>query len=163
MAPSRVDPQEDDSEVQEPSVVYDINVPYKVPSEEYERRTRERTEFPDYLPHWQEGQWHDDFPLFDYKDPALQADPKKPHLFTAGVTAQPVTPRMGTVLTGVKLETLAQEAKDELALLICERKFVVLREQFSFLNSGPQFQKDFMSYFGKLSRQPVTGAIKGHP
>lgn len=162
MAPSRMDPQ-DDFDMKEPKVVYDINVPYKVQSEEYECRTRERTEFPTYLPYWEQGQWHDDFPIFDYEDPALRADPKKPHLFTAGVTAEPVTPRMGTVLTGIKIETLSQEAKDELALLICERKFVVLREQLSFLKSGPQFQKDFMSYFGKLSRQPVTGAIKGHP
>jgi len=47
---------------------------------------------------------------------------------------------MGTILTGVKLETLSREAKDELALLICERKVVMLREQLEFLNSGPQFQ-----------------------
>ncbi|PBP18542.1 alpha-ketoglutarate-dependent taurine dioxygenase [Diplocarpon rosae] len=86
-----------------------------------------------------------------------------PHLFTAGVSGQPVTPRMGTILTGVKLETLSPAAKDELALLICERKFVVMREQLGFLNSGPQFQVDFMSHFGKLSRQPVTGTIPGHP
>ncbi len=64
---------------------------------------------------------------------------------------------------GIKLETLSPAAKDELALLICERKFVVLREQADFLHSGPQFQVDFMSYFGKLSRQPVSGAIRGYP
>ncbi|KAG4439826.1 hypothetical protein IFR05_004675 [Cadophora sp. M221] len=162
MAPSRMDPQ-DDYDVPEPKTVYDINIPYKTQSEEYERRIQQRTEFPGYLPHWEQGQWFEDFPEFDYEDPALRADPEKPHLFTAGVSAQPVTPRMGTILTGVKLETLSQEAKDELALLICERKFVVLREQLDFLHSGPQFQKDFMSYFGKLSRQPVTGAVKDHP
>jgi len=47
---------------------------------------------------------------------------------------------MGTILTGVKLETLSKEAKDELALLICERKVVILREQLDFLKAGPQFQ-----------------------
>jgi len=47
---------------------------------------------------------------------------------------------MGTILTGVKLETLSKEGRDELALLICERRVVVLREQLDFLKSGPQFQ-----------------------
>ncbi|KAI9048991.1 hypothetical protein LZ554_006840 [Drepanopeziza brunnea f. sp. 'monogermtubi'] len=160
MVPSRVD---DEFEVKEPKTVYDINIPYQSQSEAYERRTRDRTEFPEYLPHWEAGEFYPAFPEFEYHDPALRADPHMPHLFTAGVTAQPVTPRMGTILTGVKLETLCRDAKDELALLICERKFVVLREQLDFLHSGPQFQKDFMSYFGKLSRQPVSGSVKGHP
>ena len=147
----------------EPKASYDINVPYRSGSEEYNQRIQRNTDFPEYLPVWEEGVWHDDFPIFDYQDPALRADKRKPHLFTEGVQAQRVTPRMGTVLTGVKLENLSREAKDELALLICERKFVVLREQLDFLRAGPQFQVDFMSHFGKLSNQPVTGAIKGFP
>lgn len=161
MTPARTDESLDF--LPEPKTSYDINVPYRTQSEEYERRIRGRTEFPEYLPVWEEGVWHDDFPLFDFQDPALRADKKKPNLLTAGVTATPVTPKMGTVLTGVKLETLSQKGKDELALLISERKFVVLREQSDFLHTGPQFQVDFMSYFGKLSRQPVTGTIKGFP
>lgn len=140
-----------------------IDSPYKPQAAEYENRVRERTEFPDYLPVWEKGIFFEDFPIFKYQDPALRADKSKPHLFTAGVTAKHVTPRMGTILTGVKLETLSNEAKDELALLISERKFVVCREQTDFLYSGPQFQSDFMSYFGKLSHQPVSGAVKGHP
>ena len=162
MAPSLIS-QTQDYESAEPKTSYDINVPYKSGSEEYNQRIQRNTEFPEYLPVWEEGIWHDDFPIFDYQDPALRADRKKPHLFTDGVKAQRVTPRMGTILTGVKLEELSKEAKDELALLICERKFVVLREQLDFLRAGPQFQVDFMSYFGKLSNQPVTGAIKGFP
>jgi len=158
MAPSRI---EDD--FSEPRTTYDINVPYKSLTEDYERHVKGRTEFPEYLPVWEEGIWFDDFPIFEFHDPALRADKSKPHLFQPGVTAQLITPRMGTILTGVKLETLSAEAKDELALLICERKVVVLREQLGFLKAGPQFQVDFMSYYGKLSMQPVTGAIKGFP
>ncbi|KAK2629348.1 hypothetical protein QTJ16_000168 [Diplocarpon rosae] len=163
MAPSRLDPQDDYAVQEEPKIVYDINIPYKPQTDEDARHTKGRTEFPDYLPVWEKGQWHEDVPIFDYEDPALRADPEMPHLFAAGVSAQAVTPRMGTILTGLKLETLSPAAKDELALLICERKFVVMREQLGFLNSGPQFQVDFMSHFGKLSRQPVTGTIPGHP
>lgn len=161
MAPSRTDPTSPSSDDGENT--YDLNVPYRIFSEDYKRHVEGRTEFPAYLPVWEEGVWFDDFPIFDYEDPALRADKKKPHLFKAGVTGQLITPRMGTILTGVKLEELSSEAKDELALLICERKVVVLREQLGFLRAGPQFQVEFMSYFGKLSNQPVTGAIKGFP
>ena len=73
----------------------------------------------------QEGVWHDDFPLFDYEDPALRADITKPNLFQKGVTQKLITPKMGTILTGVRLEALSKAGKDELALLICERKIVV--------------------------------------
>jgi sulfonate dioxygenase len=150
MAPSRTEPL--DFDVPEPKVSYDINVPYNSGPEEYEQRIRANSEFPEYLPVWEEGLWFDDFPIFDYHDPALRADKTKPHLLTSNVKIQSVTPRMGSVLTGVKLETLSPEAKDELALLICERKFVVLREQSDFLHAGPQFQVDFMEYFGKLNQ-----------
>lgn len=164
MAPSRIDEPVDSG--YEAETTYDINIPFgkaKNNPDEYEKLTRSRTEWPEYLPVWEEGIWHPDFPTFKYNDPALRADPAKPHLFTPGVTAYQITPRLGTVLTGVKLDKLCQKGKDELALLICERKVVVLREQLDFLNAGPQFQVDFMSYFGKLSNQPVTGAIKGFP
>jgi sulfonate dioxygenase len=164
MAPSRIyDEPAEPAESAEPKTTYDINIPYKPLSEDYKRYIKGRTEFPEYLPVWEPGVWFDDFPIFEYHDPALRANKEKPHLFQSGVTAQPITPRMGTILTGVKLETLSDEAKDELALLICERKVVILREQLDFLRAGPQFQVDFMSHFGKLSIQPVTGAVKGFP
>ena len=161
MAPARND--EVLEYLPEPKTSYDINIPYKKISEEEKQIIAGRTEFPDYLPVWDKGLWFEDFPTFDFHDPALRADKSKPHLFTSGVAAKAVTPKMGTILTGVRLETLSTQAKDELALLISERKFVVFREQGDFLHSGPQFQKDFMSHFGKLSRQPVSGAVKGHP
>lgn len=164
MAPSRTgDSPTRDCPIPPPKVTYDINVPYVPPTGEYERRIKDRTEFPDYLPVWEEGVWFDECPVSDYHDPALRADKAKPHLFTQGVEARSITPKMGTILTGVKLENLGPEAKDELALLTSERKVVVLREQSGFLHSGPAFQVEFMEHFGKLSHQPVTGAVKGFP
>lgn len=173
MAPGRLDDDyavrevhevhEHPLDLPEPKTVYDINIPYKSQSEAYERHARERTEFPDYLPHWEPGEFHAPAPAFEYHDPALRADPHMPHLLRAGVTATPVTPRMGTILSGLQLESLSAAAKDELALLVCERKFVVCREQLGFLGAGPQGQKDFMAHFGPLSRQPVSGAVKDHP
>ncbi|KAH8668159.1 putative alpha-ketoglutarate-dependent sulfonate dioxygenase [Tricladium varicosporioides] len=162
MSPSRMD-EDRDYDTPEPKVSYDINVPYMPPTGEYERRIKDRTEFPEYLPVWEKDTCFEPVQGFEYQDPALRADKRKPHLFTPGVKAQAITPKMGTVLTGVKLEDLCQAGKDELALLISERKVVVFREQFNFLSKGPAYQVNFMEHFGKLSRQPVTGAVKGFP
>jgi sulfonate dioxygenase len=152
-----------DDDRQKSNEIYDINVPYHALPEEYEKRIQSRTEFPQYLPSWEQGVWHDDYPIFDFHDPALRADKKKPNLLHPEVVAEPVTARMGTILRGVNLKTLSNEAKDELALLICERKFVVLRDQLDFLQAGPQFQVDFMEHYGKLAHHPVTGSLKGFP
>ncbi|KAF7874919.1 hypothetical protein EAF04_002093 [Stromatinia cepivora] len=160
MAPSRLT---EEDEVAVPDISYDINLPYNHVSDEYDQSSKRRTEFPNYLPSWEDDVWFDEFQHFEYHDPALRANKSKPNLFNGGVKAKHITPKMGTILTGVKLEELSDEGKDELALLITERKIVVLREQSDFLHSGPQFQQDFMSYFGPLSIQPVSGSVKGHP
>lgn len=162
MAPSRTSfPLEED--LPEPAISYDINLPYKPQSAEYLDRVGRRTEFPNYLPAWESNIWFNEVPKFDYHDPASRAAKSKPHLLHSGVTVRHITPKMGTVLTGLQMQNLSDAARDELALLIVERKIVVLRDQSEFLHSGPQFQKDFMSYFGKLSHQPVSGAVKGFP
>ena len=143
-------------------VSYDINLPY-APSTELEReRARSRTEYPEYLPSFDPVRFTI-LPTFEYQDPALRATKNKPNLLLPGVTIRDVTPKMGAILSGVKLNNLSGSAKDELALLICERKVVVLREQRDFLQAGPQFQQDFMRHYGKPNYQPVTGSIKGFP
>ena len=124
-------------------VSYDINLPYKPPTETERENAKARTEFPKYLPTW-DKMWFDECPPFEFTDPGLRADKTKPHLLHFGVTMRDVTPKMGTVLAGVKLEGLSSAAKDELAHLISERKLVVLRDQKSFLEAGPGFQQDFM-------------------
>ena len=143
-------------------VSYDINLPYKPQSASELEQARLRTEYPDYLPQFDDI-WFDKLPEFEYHDPALRADKKKPNLLTSGVTFRHITPKMGTVLFGVKLKELSDAGKDELALLISERKVVAFREQKEFLQAGPQFQQDFMTYFGKPNYQPVTGSVKGFP
>jgi sulfonate dioxygenase len=73
---------------------------------------------------------------------------------------------MGTILNGIQLTDLSDAAKDELALLISERKVVAFHEQkfvmlpscqiarsptfCSFqVDAGPAFQQKWMDYFGK--------------
>lgn len=161
MAPSRISEPEDD--VPAPKVVYDINLPYATPEGEDLDRISKRTEFPGYLPTWEPNLWFDDVQPFDFPDPALRADEQMPNLLKPGVKVRHITPKMGTVLSNIKIEELSNAGRDELALLISKRKIVVFRDQLDFLKSGPQYQQDFMSYFGKLSYQPVSGAVKGHP
>lgn len=115
-------------------VSYDINLPYRAPTEAAMESAKERTEFPAYLPTW-DRIWFDDLPEFPYEDPALRAHGTT-NLLKEGVRVNKITPKMGTILAGVKLEELDLKAKDELALLISERKIVVLRDQVSFLNAG---------------------------
>ena len=160
MAPSIA--QLTDSNDHEEAISYDINLPYIPQTESEQIKARQRTEFPDYLPTW-DVTWFDKCPTFEYHDPALRADKSKPNLFQSGITARDITPKMGTILTGLNLKELTDAARDELALLISERKIVVLRNQEEFLHSGPQYQQDFMAYYGKPNYQPVSGCVKGFP
>ena len=162
MAPG-INVQHTKENIPEPKISYDINLPYKKQSAEYDARVLHRTDFPDYLPTWEAGLWFDEVKPFKFDDPALHADKTKPNLFTKGVVSRDITPKMGTILSGVRIQDLCPNARNELALLISERKVVVLRDQDDFLHAGPQYQEDFMSYFGKLSYQPVSGSVKGHP
>jgi hypothetical protein len=62
---------------------------------------------------WEDDVWFDEVQPFEYHDPALRADKSKPHLLKGGVKIKHITPKMGTILTGVKMEELSSEAKDE--------------------------------------------------
>lgn len=89
---------------------------------------------------------------FEVTDKGTLADKAKPHLFNTNdpnVTIEKLTPRVGTEIIGLQLSQLNDEQKNELALLIAERGVVVFRGQ-DFKDIGPQKQKEFGEYFGKL-------------
>jgi sulfonate dioxygenase len=88
--------------------------------------------------------------LFDFHDRGLDADKAKPNLFKSpGAALTKLTPRVGTEVKGLQLSQLTDAQKNELALLIAERGVVVFRDQ-DFKDIGPEKQKAFGSYFGKL-------------
>jgi sulfonate dioxygenase len=119
------------------------------------------TKYPEYLPTWDKA-WYKKLSLFHFEDPALRVkDTSKPNLLQ-GATLQRIQPRIGSILKGVQISQLSNAAKDELALLIAERKVVVFPDQ-DIVDAGPAKQHDFMNYFGKLNYQPVSGSIKGYP
>jgi sulfonate dioxygenase len=87
-----------------------------------------------------------------FVDRGLAADKSKPNLLRKNdpnVVATKLTPLVGTEIRGLQLSQLTDVQKDELALLIAERGVVVFRDQ-DFKDIGPEKQKAFGSYFGKL-------------
>ncbi|THC90496.1 hypothetical protein EYZ11_010042 [Aspergillus tanneri] len=143
---------------EEEPISYDINIPYMDVNQE----THARTRYPEYLPTWDKI-WFDPLPPFTYEDPALRVtDKSKRNLLTPGAKVTEIQPRMGTVVEGVQLNQLTDAAKDELALLVSERKVVAFPDQ-DLIDDGPAAQEAFMSHFGKPNYQPVSGSVRGHP
>lgn len=142
------------------SINYDINISYNLAGKE-RAAAEARTKYPEYLPSWDKV-WFDRLPPFEYHDPALRADPSKPNLLQNGVRLEHITPRLGSTVYGVQLTQLSDVQKDELALLICERKILAFPDQ-DFTDAGPESQQNLMRYFGKLNYQPVSGSMKGYP
>ncbi|KAF8871003.1 alpha-ketoglutarate-dependent taurine dioxygenase [Mucidula mucida] len=141
----------------EPVVTYDINIPYKSEDGKFPPNIK----YPAYAPTW-DPIWFGPLPPFEFEDPALRADKAKPSLLSQVTAVEEITPRMGTVLRGVQLTSLTDAAKDELALLVSERKIVAFPDQ-DFIDAGPEYQQAFMDYFGKRNYQPVSGSVKGYP
>ncbi|KAL2814675.1 hypothetical protein BDW59DRAFT_167083 [Aspergillus cavernicola] len=101
---------------------------------------------------------------FEVNDRGHAADKAKPHLFKTGdpnVDITKLTPRVGTEVRGLQLSQLTDAQKDELALLIAERGVVVFRDQ-DFKDIGPEKQKEFAAYFGRLHVHPVGAHVEGH-
>ena len=87
---------------------------------------------------------------FDFHDRGLDADKAKPNLLNhPGISLTRLTPRIGTEISGAQLSELSDAQKNELALLVAERGVVVFRDQ-DFKDIGPQRQKEFAQYFGRL-------------
>lgn len=150
-------------------VSYDINLAYK-PLSDKEREKYTHTpknvkinKYAHYLPVWEQGLFFKPLPPFEFVDPASRADPRKPNLLgSKGISIKDLTPKMGSEISGIQLTNLTDTQKNELALLISERKCIVFRDQ-DFLDWGPGKQQEFMAYFGKPNYQPVTGHVAGYP
>lgn len=150
--------KEEGAKAQKNLLVYDINVPYIGLTEE----TNKSTDYPQYIPTW-DPIWFDPLPPFDFEDPALRVtDKSKPNLLQLPAKVTHIQPGFGSVVTGVQLGALSDVGKDELALLIAERKVVVFPDQ-TLIDGGPAVQQEFMRYFGKLNYQPVSGTVPDYP
>ncbi|KAK1142493.1 hypothetical protein N8T08_007855 [Aspergillus melleus] len=143
---------------EEEPISYDINIPYV----DVNKQTQARTRYPEYLPTWDKI-WFDPLTPFTYEDPALRVkDKSKRNLLGPDAKVTEIQPRMGSIVEGVQLSQLTDAAKDELALLVAERKVVAFPEQ-DLIDAGPEAQEAFMRHFGKPNYQPVSGTVRDHP
>lgn len=150
-------------------ISYDINIPYY---REPGAVSKPTTPYPEYLPTWDPVFFPPLVP-FEYVDPALRSAPGlfpgqlSPTATSGGALASakitPIQPKLGSVVTGVRLSDLTAADKDALARLVCERKVVAFPDQSDFLDLGPAQQQEWMNHFGKPHYQPVSGSVRGFP
>jgi sulfonate dioxygenase len=101
--------------------------------------------------------------VFEFEDRGHYGDSRMTNLFqnTPNLKVTKLTPRVGTEISGLQLSQLNSAQKDDLALLISERGVVVFRDQ-DFKDIGPDAQKEFGRYFGRLHVHPVGAHVKNH-
>ncbi|CDM30353.1 Taurine catabolism dioxygenase TauD/TfdA [Penicillium roqueforti FM164] len=102
---------------------------------------------PNYLPVWDYGGKYPPLEPFTHVDHGKDADPSFKDLLTEGSKIQKLTPTIGSEVTGVQLSKLTAAGKDQLALLVAQRKVAL----------------DFGGYFGRHHIHPTSGAPEGYP
>ncbi|KAF2449115.1 TauD-domain-containing protein [Karstenula rhodostoma CBS 690.94] len=130
----------------------------------YSDQVHNEAKYAAYLPVYDTTTKFPPTPLFDHDDRGRHADSTKPNLISkenTKIKVDKLTPRVGTEITGLQLSELTNVQKDELALLIAERGVVVFRDQ-NFKDIGPEKQKEFGKYFGRLHVHPVGAHVKDH-
>ncbi|KAJ5150858.1 uncharacterized protein N7482_010110 [Penicillium canariense] len=118
--------------------------------------------YPKYLPVWDYGEQFSPLEPFTHIDRGKDANPSFEDLLTEGSKIQKLTPTIGSEVTGVQLSRLTPAAKDQLALLVAQRKVVVFRDQ-DFADLPIQEALDFGGYFGRHHIHPTSGAPEGYP
>lgn len=128
------------------------------------KHNRDQAAFPDFLPTWDPNQKYPPLKFYKFEDPGNRADPSFPNILPEGgnYEIKRVTPKLGSVITGVQLSDLDSNGKDELALLVAQRGVVIFRDQ-DFASKGPAFATEYGRHFGRLHIHPTSGAPKNHP
>ncbi|EXJ69092.1 taurine dioxygenase [Cladophialophora psammophila CBS 110553] len=115
--------------------------------------------FPHYLPVWdnEKGEIYPPLEPFDHYEHGKDADPSFKNLLKAGSQIENITASIGAEVTGVQLSQLDDKGKDELALLVAQKKVVAFRDQ-DFASLPIQKALDFGRYFGRLHIHPTRQA-----
>ncbi|PFH50768.1 hypothetical protein AMATHDRAFT_75349 [Amanita thiersii Skay4041] len=74
-----------------------------------------------------------------------------------------LTPSFGTEVFGVNLAELDNSGRDQVALEVARRGVMVFHDQQDFFDRGPDFYREWGSYFGRLHIHPTSGHPKGYP
>jgi sulfonate dioxygenase len=118
----------------------------------FDEKVHSQYKYAHYLPVYDEETKLAPIEQVEFVDRGIAADKAKPNLISKedpSVVVTKLTPLVGTEISGLQLSELSDVQKDELALLIAERGVVVFRDQ-DFKAVGPQQQKEFGAYFGRL-------------
>ena len=121
-----------------------------------------RSQYPAYLPTWNHSQKYPPLEPFSHIEHGKGADPTFKDLLPSGSKIQKLTPSIGSEVTGVQLSKLTKEGKDQLALLVAQRKVVAFRDQ-DFADLPLQEALDFGGYFGRHHIHPTSGSPEGFP
>ncbi|KAI9744641.1 MAG: hypothetical protein M1818_002170 [Claussenomyces sp. TS43310] len=118
--------------------------------------------YPHYLPVWNHGEKYPPLEPFTHADHGKDADPEFKDLLGQGTRIQKLTPSIGSEVTGVQLSKLNAAGKDQLALLIAQRKVVAFRDQ-DFADLPIKEALEFGGYFGRHHIHPASGNPDGYP
>ena len=98
---------------------------------------------------------------FEHHEHAKDADPTFPNL-NLSAHIKHLTPSTGSVISGIQLSSLTAQAKDEVALLVAQRKVVAFRSQ-DFKDLPVSSAVDFCRYFGPLTIFPLGPYLPDSP
>ncbi|KAL4861780.1 hypothetical protein BDV12DRAFT_203659 [Aspergillus spectabilis] len=118
--------------------------------------------YPHYLPVWDHSEKYPSLEPFTHTDPGLSADASLKDLLPSGSKITKLTPTIGSEVTGVQLSSLSAAGKDQLALLVAQRKVVAFRDQ-DFADLPIDKALEFCSHFGRHHIHPTSGAPEGYP
>lgn len=109
-----------------------------------------------YLPVWdnEKGEVYPPLEPFEHVEHGKDADPTFPNLLKEGTVLDDITASIGAEVRGVQLSQLDDKGKDELALLVAQKKVVAFRDQ-DFADLPIEKALDFGRYFGRLHIHPT--------
>lgn len=99
---------------------------------------------------------------FEHIEHGKHADPTFKTLLPAGSKIENITSSIGAEVWGTQLSSLSNAGKDELALLVAQKKVVAFRDQ-DFASLPIEKSLEFGRYFGRLHIHPASGAPAGYP
>lgn len=114
--------------------------------------SHEDYEHEDLRPHFPNVTWE---PLTEvpYEDKGLLGHPEFKNLFEAATDVFDYTPKIGTEVHGIRLKSLSDDQKNDLARLIAVRGVVFFRGQDDF---DIEAQRELGRYFGTLHKHATT-------
>ncbi|KAK0103181.1 hypothetical protein ONS96_005786 [Cadophora gregata f. sp. sojae] len=162
MAPSVQQLAEDVPEVSFEKFSLKEKEPVKIKRQIEEEGGKTDASYPAYLPTWNHGQKYPALEPFVHIEHGLNADPTFKDLLPEGSKIKKLTPTTGSEVTGVQLSQLSAEGKDQLALLVAQRKVVAFRDQ-NLADLPLDIALDFGNYFGRHHIHPTSGSPEGYP